>query len=103
MEFTKSDMNVSKIYVCVYKRGDTWAEVGRGGVEEVEEAGAAVEFGEEEGGVGLRFGREDPLEARANGAVIGATFSENPATVAAESHGVATCDRGRPSSLRYSF
>ena len=30
----------------------------------------------------------DPLEARSYGALIGATFSENTATIAAESHGV---------------
>jgi len=36
--------------------GVTRAEVVGAGIEEVEKAGAAVELGEEDGGVGLGFG-----------------------------------------------
>ena len=65
----------------------TWSELRVAGGEEVEEAGAAVELGEEEGGVGLGFGGFDPLEAGSNGAFWGATFAEDTTTVAAQSHG----------------
>lgn len=65
----------------------TWSKVGWGRVEKVKEARAAIKLGEEECCVGLRFWGVDPLEARSYGALIGATFSENTATIAAESHG----------------
>lgn len=58
-----------------------------GGIDEVEEAGAAVEFGKEDGGVGLRLGAADPLEAGADAAVVGAALAEHPAAVAAHPHG----------------
>lgn len=61
-------------------------EVGGGGGDEVDEAGAAVEFGEKEGGVGLGFRRRNPIEARAESAVFNAAFSEDSAPVAAHSH-----------------
>lgn len=69
------------------ERGITWAEVLGGGINEVEQAGAAVEFGEEEGGVGLGLRRVDPLKAGSDAAIVAATFPENAASVAAQSHG----------------
>ena len=42
--------------MCKGFGGHTGAAKGWGGGEEVEEAGAAVEFGEEQGGVGLGLG-----------------------------------------------
>lgn len=67
---------------------DTWSEVWCcGGCEEVEEAGAAVELGEEDGGVGLGVRRFDPMETGSNGAISGATFAEDTTAIAAEAHG----------------
>ncbi len=57
------------------------------GVDEVNEAGAAVELGEEEGGVGLGLGGGDPLEAGADAAVVAAAFTKDPIAFAAYSHG----------------
>nr|GMD00065.1 hypothetical protein TorRG33x02_097470 [Ipomoea batatas] len=73
-------------FIRKYNISITRAEVFRAGVDEVEEAGAAVEFGEEDGGVGLGVGGFDPLEARLNGAFFTATFPENPASVTAHPH-----------------
>lgn len=55
------------------------------GIDEIDEAGPAVEFGEEHGGVGLRHGGLDPLEARPDGAIFGAAFPEDSAPIAAHS------------------
>lgn len=57
------------------------------GVDQVDKARAAVEFGQKEGGIGLRLGVSDPLEARSDGAVVGAAFAEDTAAVAADTHG----------------
>lgn len=57
------------------------------GIDEVKEASAAIKFGEENGGVGLRFRRFHPLKARSYCAVFAAAFSENPASIATHSHG----------------
>ena len=57
-----------------------------GGIDEVDEAGAAVELGEEECGVGLRLRGFDPLQARSDWAVAAASFSQHSATVAAQPH-----------------
>lgn len=56
------------------------------GVEEVHEAGTAVEFGEEDGGVGLRFGGFDPLKTRPYATVFTAAFSKNSTSVTAHTH-----------------
>lgn len=58
----------------------------RSGGDEVEEAGAAVELGEENGGVGLRIRRRYPFKAWPNYTLIAATFSENSTPIAAHSH-----------------
>lgn len=57
---------------------------GTGG-DEVEEAGAAVELGEEDGGIGLGVGAADPLQARPDGAARAAALAEDAAAVAAHS------------------
>lgn len=57
-----------------------------GGGDEVEEAGAAVEFGEKNGGVGLSIGRGNPLKTRSNYTVIAATFAKDSTTIATHSH-----------------
>lgn len=56
-------------------------------IDEVEEAGTAIRFGEEESGIGLGIRGLDPLKAGPNGAVIAAAFSKNPAAIAAHPHG----------------
>jgi hypothetical protein len=56
----------------------------RRGVDEVEQPRAAVELGQEHGGVGLRVGGLDPIEAAADGAGVGAGLAKNAATVAAK-------------------
>lgn len=59
--------------------------LGAGG-DEVDEAGAAVELGEEDGGVGLRIGAANPLQAGADGAVVAAPLAQHAAPVAAHPH-----------------
>jgi hypothetical protein len=59
-------------------------EVLRRGVDEVEQPRAAVELGEEDGGVGLRVGGVDPIKTGADGAGVGAGLAKNAATVAAK-------------------
>lgn len=54
--------------------------------EEVEQPGAAVELGEEDGGVGLRVGALDPLQARPDGAALAAPLAQHTAPVAAHPH-----------------
>jgi hypothetical protein len=56
------------------------------GIDEVEEAGAAVEFGEEDGGVGLGLRGFDPVKAWTEAAVVAASFPEDPAGVTACPH-----------------
>lgn len=69
-------------YAWVY----TGTEVIGAGIDEVDEAGAAVEFSEEDGGVGLGFGRFNPMKAGSQGAVLTAAFAEDSAAIAAHSH-----------------
>lgn len=57
------------------------------GIDEVDEAGAAVEFCEEEGGVGLGLWGFDPVKAGSNGAALRAAFAENSASITAHAHG----------------
>lgn len=56
------------------------------GVDEIHEAGAAVEFGKEDGGIGLRFGGLDPLKAGADGAVVAAALAEDSTPITAHPH-----------------
>lgn len=56
------------------------------GVDEVDKSSAAVELGQEDGGVGLRLGALDPLKARPDAAVLTASLSEDPASVTAHPH-----------------
>lgn len=58
----------------------------RAGVDEVHEASTAIELGEEDGGVCLRFRALDPLQTGSDAAVLTATFSEHPASVATHPH-----------------
>lgn len=57
------------------------------GIDEIDEAGAAVEFGEKKSGVGLTLGAFNPLKARSDGAVFAAAFAQDAASVAAHTHG----------------
>jgi hypothetical protein len=54
--------------------------------DEVDEAGAAVKLGEEDGDVALRVGVADPLQARTDGAVVAAPLPQHAASVAAHPH-----------------
>ena len=65
----------------------TWAKVQGSSIDEVEQASAAIEFGEEECGIGLLLSRVDPFKAWLYATLLAATFSEYPASVAAYSHG----------------
>jgi hypothetical protein len=61
----------------------TWAlRLGNGG-EEGHEPGAAEELGDEHGGVALRLGGLDPLQARPQHALLAAPLPEHTAPVAA--------------------
>ena len=66
--------------------GGTWTKVFGASVDEVHEAGTAVKFGEEHGGIGLGFRALDPLQARPYAAILAATFSEHPASITAHPH-----------------
>ena len=57
-----------------------------GGGDEVEEAGAAIKFGEKNGGVGLRIGGGNPLKTRSNYTVVATSFTKNPTPIATHSH-----------------
>lgn len=59
----------------------------RAGIDEVEEAGAAIKLGKEDGGVGLGFRGFDPMKARFDAAFFITAFPENPASIAAHPHG----------------
>lgn len=76
----------------------TRAEVFRASFDEVDEASAAIELGQEESGIGLRIRGFDPLKARSNGAVIAATFAQDPAAIAAHPHGFCC-----PVALRFRY
>ena len=51
--------------------------------DEGEESGAAEELGDEDGGVALRVGGVDPLQAWPQHAAVTAPLPQHPATVAA--------------------
>lgn len=65
----------------------TWAKMLWCSIDEVEQASATIEFSKEEGSVGLRIRRVDPLKAWPDGAVLAAPFTKNAAPIAAQSHG----------------
>lgn len=67
------------------QRRITGSEVVGTGIDEVDESGAAIELGQEHGGIGLGIGRLDPLKARPYRAVVATPFTKNPTTVAAHS------------------
>lgn len=56
------------------------------GIDEIDEAGAAVEFGEKKSGVGLTLGAFNPQKARSDGAVFAAAFAQDAASIAAYTH-----------------
>lgn len=58
----------------------------RAGVDEVHEAGAAVELGEENSGIGLGLGAFDPLKAWLDATAVAAAFPEDSASVATHPH-----------------
>ena len=57
-------------------------------MDEVLEAGAAVELGQENCGVGLGLGGFDPLKAGSDRAVFTAAFAKDSASITAHSHGI---------------
>ena len=59
----------------------------RAGIEEVHKTGTAVELGEKDGCIGLRFRSFDPIKAGSETAVIATTFPKNPTAIAAHPHG----------------
>jgi len=61
----------------------TWAVVQRDGGEGGDEAGAAEELGDEDGGVGLRLRAVDPLDAGPEHAGVAAALAQHAAAVAA--------------------
>lgn len=61
----------------------TWAVVQRDGGEGCDEAGAAEELGDEDGGVGLRLRAVDPLDAGPENAGVAAPLAQHAAAVAA--------------------
>ena len=64
----------------------TRPEIIRAGVDEVEEAGPAVELGEKESGLGLGLRGFDPLQTRPYRALFATPLPENSAPIAATSH-----------------
>lgn len=65
----------------------TWAVVERDGGEGGDEAGTAEELGDEDGGVGLRLGAVDPLDAGPQHAGVAAPLAQHAAPVAAHLDG----------------
>jgi hypothetical protein len=61
----------------------TWAVVQRDGGEGGDQAGAAEELGDEDGGVGLRLRAVDPLDAGPEHAGVAAALAQHAAAVAA--------------------
>ena len=56
-------------------------------VDEVHKACAAIELGEEDGGIGLRLGALDPLQTGADAAVLAAPLAQHAASIATHPHG----------------
>lgn len=55
-------------------------------VDEVHESGAAVKLGEEDGGVGLRFGALYPLQTGSDATILTAAFAKYSASITAHPH-----------------
>jgi hypothetical protein len=68
------------------RRKITRSEVLGSGIDEIHEAGTAVELGEEDSGMSLSFGALDPLQARSNAAALATSFSQHSATIATHPH-----------------
>lgn len=56
-------------------------------IDEVQEASTAVEFGKEDGGIGLGLWVVNPLKAGSDGAVVTAALAEGSTSVATHPHG----------------
>ncbi|KAJ6350930.1 hypothetical protein OIU78_006950 [Salix suchowensis] len=69
--------------ISVYTLAEFWVA----GFNEVDEASTTIELGQEQSGIGLGIGGFDPLKAGSKDAAVTATFTEDPAAVAAQSHG----------------
>jgi hypothetical protein len=74
------------LYIRLYRSIRTRSDVFRSSGDEVDEAGAAVELREEDGGVALCVWAADPLQARPDGAVVAAPLPQHAAPVAAHPH-----------------
>lgn len=61
------------------------------GIDEVNEASATIELGEEYGGVGLGLSGFDPLKAGSDGAAVAAAFAEDSAAITTHPHDCASC------------
>ena len=62
------------IYTCSFGLGDA--------TDELHESGPSEEFGDEECGVALGFGRLNPLKARPQHASFATTFAQHSASIA---------------------
>lgn len=58
----------------------------RTGVDKIHETSTAVKFSEKNGSVGLRIRTLDPLQTRANTAIVTATFAKYSATITTHPH-----------------
>lgn len=58
-----------------------------GRIDEVDQASTTIEFGKEEGSVGLGLRSVDPLEAWPYGTILTTTFAENATPIATQLHG----------------
>lgn len=58
------------------------------GFNEVDEAGAAIEFGKKESSIGLSIRGFDPIKARLDDAVITAAFAQDSTPVATHPHDI---------------
>lgn len=56
-------------------------------IDKVDEASAAVKFGQEDGGIGLKIGVFDPLKARSESAAIITAFAKDSTAITAHPHG----------------
>lgn len=56
-------------------------------IDKVDEASAAVKFGEEDGGIGLKIGVFDPLKARSESAAIITAFAKDSTAITTHPHG----------------
>jgi hypothetical protein len=73
------------------KRWITRTEMLGAGIDEVNEASATIELGEEDGGVGLGLGGFDPLKAGSDGTTVAAAFAEDSAAITTHPHDSVSC------------